>query len=145
VASAPRSGRGGRRFKSSHPDQIGYVWVLLIFNSSSSFWYNQLMTIKLLVTGGTIDARYNYLKALVDYDVSHIKNMLEQGRARVDIDIEQLMLLDSGNITDDQRQQILEKCTEASPEKIIVTHGTDTMVQTAKFLAGGGLVEKPSY
>ncbi|HEY5441976.1 MAG TPA: asparaginase domain-containing protein [Candidatus Saccharimonadales bacterium] len=92
------------------------------------------MKIKLLITGGTIDARYNYLKATVDYDKTHLKDMLDQGRSRVDIDIEQLTLVDSDKITDEQRQQILEKCNNAEADKIIITHGTDTMVETARFL-----------
>jgi L-asparaginase len=92
------------------------------------------MKIKLLITGGTIDARYNYLKAKVDYNESHLKDMLKQGRVRVDIDLEQLMLVDSGDISDEQRQQILEKCKLSDTDRIIITHGTDTMVETAKYL-----------
>ncbi len=92
------------------------------------------MKIKLIVTGGTIDARYNYLKAKVDYHETHLKDMLQQGRVRLDIATEQLMLKDSGDISDEQRQQILEKCRTSEADKIIITHGTDTMVQTAEFL-----------
>jgi L-asparaginase len=92
------------------------------------------MKIKLFITGGTIDARYNYLKGKVDYDKTHIEDMLSQGRTRVKIDIEQLMLVDSGDITDENRQQILEKCNHADTDKIVITHGTDTLVKTAQLL-----------
>lgn len=92
------------------------------------------MKIKFLVTGGTIDARYNYLKAVVDYDKTHIEDILNQGRSRADVDLEQLMLVDSGNITEEQRQQILEKCNDVGSDKIVITHGTDTLVKTAQFL-----------
>ena len=93
------------------------------------------MKIKLLLTGGTIDAQYNYLKAKVDYGGgAHLEEMLKQGRVRLDLDIEQLMLVDSGDITDEQRQQILEKCHSADTDKIVITHGTDTMVETAHYL-----------
>lgn len=92
------------------------------------------MKIKLFITGGTIDARYNYLNGKVDYDETHIKKMLSQGRSRVNIDIEQLMLLDSRDITEEQRQQLLEKCRATDTDNIVITHGTDTMVQTAEFL-----------
>ena len=99
------------------------------------------MKIKLFITGGTIDAQYNFLKAKVDYGDSHIGKMLEQGRARVEIDLEQIMLKDSGDIDDNQRQQILEKCNNSETDKIIITHGTDTMVKTAEFL-GKNIVDK---
>ncbi len=104
------------------------------------------MKIQLFITGGTIDARYNPStakvdagynnpsNAKVDHDGSHIADMLRQGRSKVDIDLEELMLVDSRDITDEQRQLILEKCHAADTEKIIITHGTDTMVQTAEFL-----------
>src|ERR1700756_1682807 len=92
------------------------------------------MKIKLFITGGTVDARYNLLKAKVDYDKSHIADMLKQGRSKADIDLEELMLLDSGDITSEQRQLLLEKCKSADTDKIIITHGTDTMVQTAELL-----------
>ena len=100
------------------------------------------MKIKLYITGGTIDARYNLLKAKVDYDRSHIDDMLEQARSRVEIDLEQLTLKDSGDINDEDRQQILEKCKMADTDKIIITHGTDTMVQAAELLGGAGLTDK---
>lgn len=92
------------------------------------------MKIKLLLTGGTIDAQYNYLTAKVDYDKTHIEDMLNQGRSRADIDVEQLVLVNSADMTDDHRQQMLEKCNNADTDKIVITHGTDTMVETARFL-----------
>jgi L-asparaginase len=97
------------------------------------------MQIKLLLTGGTIDKQYNYLTAEMDYVNTHIRQMLKQARSRVDLDIEQLMLLDSLEITETQRQQIVERCLASQTNKVVVTHGTDTIVQTAKKLAGGGV------
>lgn len=92
------------------------------------------MRIKLLITGGTIDAQYNYVAAKVDYDETHIEDMLKQGRARVDIELEQLMLVDSGDIKEEQRQQILDKCKASETDRIVITHGTDTLVETAEVL-----------
>ena len=94
------------------------------------------MRIKLFITGGTIDAKYNFLNAKVDYDETHIRDMLKQGRTRVDIDVEQLMLLDSGDIDQERRQQILDKCRSSDANKVVITHGTDTMVETATLLGG---------
>jgi L-asparaginase len=99
------------------------------------------MKIKLFITGGTIDARYNLLKAKVDYDKSHIAEMLKQGRSKVEIDLEQLALIDSGDISDEQRKLMLDKCRAEETNKIIITHGTDTMVQTAEFL-GQNITDK---
>lgn len=92
------------------------------------------MRIKLFLTGGTIDKRYNELSGNMDYTKTHIQGMLNQARSRADIDIEELMLLDSLDITEDQRQQILKACTTALEDKILITHGTDTIVETAQLL-----------
>jgi len=99
------------------------------------------MKIQLFITGGTIDARYNYVKAKVDYDVTRVGEMLDRGRVRVEVGTEQLMLLDSGDITDGQRQQILEKCQAAEEDRIVITHGTDTLVKTAELL-GRNITDK---
>jgi L-asparaginase len=96
------------------------------------------MKIKLFVTGGTIDAEYDPLKGEVSYGGdSHIRAMLEQGRGRADIELEELMMVDSGDMSDEQRQLILEKCRECDADRIVVTHGTDSMVQTAELMGGG--------
>ncbi len=92
------------------------------------------MKIKLFITGGTIDAKYDFHNAKVTYGESHIKQMLNQGRNRADVDLEQLMLVDSGDITDEMRQQILERCQTCGTDKIVITHGTDTLTQTAELL-----------
>ncbi len=92
------------------------------------------MQIKLFLTGGTIDKRYNELSGDMDYDKTHVNEMLSQARSRLDIEIEELMLLDSLDITETQRQQILRSCDDAEQDKIIITHGTDTIVETAQLL-----------
>lgn len=92
------------------------------------------MNIKLLLTGGTIDAKYNELTGGLDYGQTHIGSMLDQARSRLDIDIEELMMVNSLDITDEQRQQILQACAQAEQNRIVITHGTDTIVETAKLL-----------
>ncbi|NHZ85020.1 MAG: asparaginase, partial [Planctomycetia bacterium] len=66
---------------------------------------------------------------------SHVQNMLELGRSRLDLNIRTLMMIDSCDMTVEDREIILNNCEKAPEKKIIVTHGTDTMVQTAKILA----------
>jgi L-asparaginase len=92
------------------------------------------MKIKLFLTGGTIDKQYNLLAGDMDYQKTHIQEMIDQARSRVDLDIEELMLLDSLDMTEDQRQQILEACLNAPEDRILITHGTDTIVKTAQLL-----------
>lgn len=90
--------------------------------------------IKLFLTGGTIDAIYNILTAKTDYDKTHIPQIFKEARLALEIDIEELMLKDSGDITKEDRELIVKKCKEAKEDKILITHGTDTMVETAKAL-----------
>ena len=92
------------------------------------------MAIKILVTGGTFDKEYKELTGELFFRNTHVPNMLELGRARIDVKIRTLMLIDSLEMTDYHRKIILEKCQRSKDDKIIITHGTYTMAETAKFL-----------
>ena len=92
------------------------------------------MSIKLLLTGGTIDKSYNESNGELDFTKTHIPDLFELGRNRADINIEQLMLKDSLQMDDADRQESLNACIKTVEDKIIITHGTDTMVETAKVL-----------
>ncbi len=92
------------------------------------------MSIKLLLTGGTIDKSYNESHGELYFTQSHIPELLELGRNRADIHIKKVMLKDSLHMDDADRQKILEACRKTSKDKIIITHGTDTMVETAQLL-----------
>ena len=92
------------------------------------------MSIKLILTGGTIDKHYNESNGELDFTETHIPDLLKLGRNRSDIEIEQIMLKDSLEMTDLDRQKILEACKASQQSKIIVTHGTDTIVETATAL-----------
>ena len=91
--------------------------------------------IAVLVTGGTIDGAYDALKGRLCYNLTHIPAMLERGRARIPARIEVLMLKESLDLTAADRQTIADACRQAGEQRIVLTHGTDTMVQTACFLA----------
>ena len=93
------------------------------------------MSIKLLQTGGTIDKHYNESTGELNFIESHIAEILTLGRNHAEIDVQQLMLKDSLEMQDTDRQVVLEACINASQDKILITHGTDTMVDTAKVLA----------
>lgn len=93
------------------------------------------MSIKLFITGGTIDKHYNELNGELHFDHSFIPNILEQGRCTVDISTETLLSKDSLEMNDLDRELIFKACHKAGESHIIITHGTDTMVQTAKSLS----------
>lgn len=93
------------------------------------------MKIKLFITGGTIDCQKIVQKTQkYIFTKTHIPEMLEQGRNRAKVNLEILMLKDSLDMTDGDRKLILEKCKKEVTDRIIITHGTDTMVETAKIL-----------
>lgn len=98
--------------------------------------------IQVFVTGGTFDKEYNYLTGELFFKDTHLKEMFERGRCEVDIDIKTLMMLDSLEMRDEDRAIIKYNCAKTPSNRIILTHGTDTMVETAQMLAGAKLENK---
>ncbi len=92
------------------------------------------MSIKIFITGGTFDKEYNELTGVFFFKDSHLSEMLRRGRNRVDVDLRTLMLVDSLDMTSSDRANILENCKKCMESKIIITHGTDTIVETASVL-----------
>jgi L-asparaginase len=92
------------------------------------------MTVKILVTGGTFDKEYMELTGELIFKNTHVHEMLKLARCRIDIKIRTLMMIDSLDMTEYHRNIILEKCRNSKEDKIIITHGTDTMAQTAEYL-----------
>ncbi len=90
--------------------------------------------IRILITGGTIDKEYDPLSGELTFSKSHLSNMLNQVRCKVRFILEKVMLKDSLQMMSEDREVILDKCITCLENKIIVTHGTDTMVETARFL-----------
>ncbi len=92
--------------------------------------------IAILVTGGTFDKRYNELNGTLTFKDTHVPEMLRLGRCRVDVAVRQLMMIDSLDMTDTDRLAIADACAKAPETRLVVTHGTDTMVETARAIAG---------
>lgn len=93
------------------------------------------MTIKIFVTGGTFDKEYNEIKGELFFKGTHLPEMLKLGRCELKIDVRTLMMIDSIDMTDADRKIVLENCKNTKEDKILITHGTDTIVETAKILA----------
>lgn len=93
------------------------------------------MEIRLFITGGTFDKEYNELNGKLFFEDTHVPEMLDLGRCKLDVNIRTLMMIDSLDMTDEDREIIAHNCLQCDEDKIIITHGTDTMVKTAKLLA----------
>ncbi|MEO6324334.1 MAG: asparaginase [Thermoanaerobaculia bacterium] len=92
------------------------------------------MEIRILITGGTFDKEYDELTGSLYFKDTHVQEMLELGRCGLDVNIRTVMMVDSLEMTDADRQLILEHCRNAPEERIVITHGTDTMAETARLL-----------
>ena len=90
--------------------------------------------LRILITGGTIDKEYDPLTGELTFAKSHLSRMLGQVRCKAGFVLEEVMLKDSLQMESEDRESILRRCIESSERKIIVTHGTDTMVETAQVL-----------
>ena len=93
--------------------------------------------LRVFVTGGTFDKTYDEIRGRLSFGETHVPEMLRLGRSRVALTVETLMMIDSLDMTEDDRARIVKRCVECAEREIVVTHGTDTMVETARALAAG--------
>jgi L-asparaginase len=113
-----------------------------LFNTPTKFWDNVVVSrdagpepIRIFVTGGTFDKEYDELTGHLYFKDSHLPEMLKLGRCNLRLELRTLMMIDSLDMTDADRNLILEQCRQAPEGRIVITHGTDTMVETAQALA----------
>jgi len=92
------------------------------------------MEILILVTGGTFDKEYNELTGELFFKDTHVGEMLKLGRNLVTANTQTLMMKDSLLMTDQDRKLISDHCKAVKEDHILITHGTDTMVETANYL-----------
>jgi L-asparaginase len=95
------------------------------------------MAIRILVTGGTFDKEYDEVRGRLFFTKTHVPEMLALGRSRIDVQVRTVMMIDSLDMAEGHRETILASCRQAEEARIVITHGTDTMVETAAFLARG--------
>ncbi len=93
------------------------------------------MAIRIFITGGTFDKEYNELNGQLYFKDTHLSDLLEMGRSRVSVEIRTLMMVDSLEMTAEDRDLIVHQCNNCDETQIVITHGTDTMQDTAKVLA----------
>ena len=98
--------------------------------------------IQIFVTGGTFDKEYNYISGELYFKDTHLSEMLERGRCTLDVDIKTLMMVDSLEMGEADRVNIIHNCRGAKTNKIIITHGTDRIVESAKRLAEENIENK---
>lgn len=93
------------------------------------------MTVRIFITGGTFDKEYNELTGQLYFTDTHLHDLLQMGRCRVPVEIRTLMMIDSLEMTAEDRELIVHQCTYCEEDKIVITHGTDTMAETAAVIA----------
>ena len=93
--------------------------------------------IRIFVTGGTFDKTYDEIRGALTFGDTRLPEMLRLGRSRVEVSIRTLMMIDSLDMTDADREVIVRNCAQCPEARIVVTHGTDTMVETARAIAAG--------
>lgn len=98
--------------------------------------------IQVFITGGTFDKDYNYITGELYFKDTHLPGMFERGRCTLDIDVKTLMMIDSLEMTDTDREIILHNCIRSKADKIVITHGTDTMVETARHISEADIKDK---
>jgi L-asparaginase len=92
------------------------------------------MAIRVIITGGTFDKEYNELHGTLYFKDTHLPEMLTLGRCKLELAMRTLMMIDSLEMTDADRKLVVDQCLRAKEQRIIVTHGTDTMEVTAREL-----------
>jgi L-asparaginase len=95
------------------------------------------MAIRVFVTGGTFDKEYDEVHGTLYFKDTHLPEMLRLGRCRLDVEVRTLMMIDSLDMTEEDRAAIVDQCRRCNEQQIVITHGTDTIVRTAEALAAG--------
>ena len=94
------------------------------------------MSVRIIATGGTFDKNYDEINGKLYFENTHILEILELGRSKLEVEITKLMLIDSLKMTENERKKIVNCCEKVAENQIVITHGTDTMHKTAQAIAG---------
>src|SRR5580658_1751274 len=98
-----------------------------------------MSSIKILITGGTFDKEYDEINGRLYFKDTHLPEILNLGRSNLKVDISTLMMMDSLDMKEADRQTIVSHCAACKQNKIVITHGTDTMTETAAAIGKAAL------
>jgi len=90
--------------------------------------------LRILITGGTFDKQYDPLRGELGFADSFLPEILRYSRCTLPVTLDLVQMKDSLYMTDEDRLHIRRSCTASPEEHIIITHGTDTMVETAQLI-----------
>lgn len=90
---------------------------------------------RIFITGGTFDKEYNEITGQLYFKDTHLNDLLSLGRCKVPVETRTLMMIDSLEMTAQDRELIVQQCNSCAEKQIVITHGTDTMAETAQVLA----------
>ena len=91
--------------------------------------------IQIFITGGTFDKSYNHISGDLFFEKTHIPEMLKRSKSRLNVEVKTLMMIDSLEMTESYINKIIKECKDSKSKRIVITHGTDTMVNTASKIA----------
>ena len=141
-----RGAHAVQRFQASavaevdDPPDVAEATPSEVSGTRSGFCYlYPMMPIRLLVTGGTFDKQYDEIHGTLAFGSSHVQDVLKRGRSEVSLVVEVLMLKDSLELTEADRARLVGSAQASDEQRIVVTHGTDTMVESARALAAADL------
>lgn len=95
--------------------------------------------VRLIITGGTFDKHYDEIKGELTFKDSHLPDIIKRVRITSPVELQIVQLIDSLQMTDEHRARILDVCRAAPESRIVITHGTDRMPETAKLLGPAAL------
>ena len=98
--------------------------------------------IKIFITGGTFDKSYDYINGKLFFEKTHLPEMIKRSKCRLDIEIETIVMKDSLDLTRKDVSMIVDSCKNEKSNRIIITHGTDTITNTAKLISNQKLINK---
>ena len=99
-------------------------------------------SIQIFITGGTFDKSYDYINGDLYFEKTHIPEMLERSRCHLDVTVKTLMMIDSLEMNQSHIDNIITNCIECESNKIVITHGTDRIVESAKKIQKAEIIGK---
>ena len=107
------------------------------FSQSQTAWHTAAVSdgLRIIITGGTFDKDYDAIRGELTFVDSHLPEILRRIRLGMPVELQICQLIDSLQMSEGDRARVARACTDASESRIVVTHGTDTMVETALLLA----------